>query len=597
MSSDSKVGSGSKPKVVKREVRFAVHIPETEHNEDTHYVKEAITLEDGRIVPNVRLIKNYKRNAWVTMENKRDHREKKEFEDIENLVSKMTTDSELNQAYASLLNQNHLMGRRDLIRESPYVYGYDVSAASFIKLESLQRNDFYQSNYSVCALDLETTVTDKVILMGSIAMRRNGKLHIRAGYVKSWLKDHHNPKEEIRKKYAELLPDYVNNTHLDIIEHEDDISVIRDLFLHANKWAPDFLSIWNLSFDIGEVILPALARAGIDPTEVLCDKRLPSHMRIFKYQPGRTQRVTASGKVFPIPFDEQWQKLEATTTFIIMDSMRAYRSLRVPFGRDPSYALDAILKKEKIDAKLRIIGAEDFLGVTWHIHMQKHFKIEYCIYNFVDNIRLIELDEKVNDLSVSLPIFAGITPFTEFASSSVKNYNNLFIYGLGKKRIIGVGVNTSKLYDKYRNDPSMEGTDVYDYDVLGLDDWIETLPQGNFIRQGLKIFRDYPYLITDARGNAVDEDCVASYPTCIMAANVSKETTYTEVIAIQGMEPEEFKPLNLGVIVGNTNTIEYCNEMFNVITLEEIHDKIYSGEINIHSFAANDVEGEEKKAA
>lgn len=579
----------TKPKVVKTEVRFVQHIPETENNPDMLYIKEALTLDNNSIVPKIRIVENFNRPIWVTAPQYRDHREKKEFESTDRLQVKECTDSELSRTIALMLDQQHLANRPDLLKFSPFVYGGDISAAAYYKYLALQKNDFVQSKYSVGALDLETSTNkgDRDIYMGSIAMFRNGKLHIRAGYIKSWYPDN-DAVQQIKTKFDELLPQYKDKYHLDVLAHDTQVGFIRDIFKYANKWAPDFLSIWNIKFDIGEVILPILLKAGIDPKDVICDLRLPSHLRHFEFIPGRTMKVMASGKKSPIPLDMQWQKVKATTTFQLIDSMRVYRLLRIPFGRDPSYALDAILAKEGIDGKLKSETAKHLNGVSWHIHMAEKEKATYCIYNFVDNIRLLELDAKVNDLSLSLPIFTGIAPFVDFASSTIKNYHNLFMYGLTVDQIIGTMCDIEKMHERYSKDPNLEGRDVYHYKTFGRDGWTETLPQGNFVRQGLQFFKDFPYIVTNARGYAVDLDAVSAYPSAVIAANVSRATTYTEVIEVQGMSLDEVKQLQLGAIIGNTNSIEYCNRMFSITSLEEVANMIHSGKMAEMLKAANE---------
>jgi len=48
--------------IVKRETRFAWHLPKTDYREDYHYVKEQVTYSDGTMEPRAFFIKEYERN-------------------------------------------------------------------------------------------------------------------------------------------------------------------------------------------------------------------------------------------------------------------------------------------------------------------------------------------------------------------------------------------------------------------------------------------------------------------------------------------------------------------------------------------------------
>lgn len=63
---------------------------------------------------------------------------------------------------------------------------------------------------------------------------------------------------------------------------------------------------------------------------------------------------------------------------------------------------------------------------------------------------------------------------------------------------------------------------------------------------------------------------VSAYPSAINAANISRETTSKEIISIEGMEKEDFMLQNINTMFGRVNSIEYCCNMMNFPTFEEI---------------------------
>jgi len=75
--------------IVGRECKFVVHIP-SKHpdDDDLHYIKEKIYYSDDTTIRETRLIRNYKRSIWVTRPDKRNHKQKKEWEHIDNLLEK-----------------------------------------------------------------------------------------------------------------------------------------------------------------------------------------------------------------------------------------------------------------------------------------------------------------------------------------------------------------------------------------------------------------------------------------------------------------------------------------------------------------------------
>lgn len=561
-----------KENIVKREIRFSLHIPKNDLREDLHYIKEQITLKDGSIVPNTYLVKDFKRKIWVTKKSFRNHNDKKEFESIDKLLEVETTQSDLDKTIVNLLNVPHKVNDKDFIKDSPYVYGYDITSTSFIKLKSLMKNNFIQSSYTVASFDIETNPYTDEILLASIAFKDKVHTSILAKFV------HNIPDIGYRLKQAikKYLPQY-ENLVLTYKVCQNEVELISDIFNIANKWSPDFLAIWNMDFDIPK-ILSRLDFYKVNPIDVICDKTIPRHYRICKYRQGIKKKITASGVVKPINPSLQWHSLISTTSFYVIDAMCVYRQLRMAKQEEPSYSLDAILKKEINSQKLKFDEANEYKGIKWHLFLQERYPVEYIVYNIYDCLGMLELDAKIKDLSNTLPSFAGISDFTKFNSNPKKIVDALFIFGLEKGKIIGTVPKLSK--DKENevevtdmDDEEEEELSRKDYKTLGLKGWIQLLPQNLLQHEGLQCLEEYPKIITNARGMVVDLDSVSSYPSCTLVANVSKQTCVNEVIKIEGIKEDIFKEQNLSICLGESNLLEYCNIMFDLPSLEEV-DKI-----------------------
>ena len=84
-----------------------------------------------------------------------------------------------------------------------------------------------------------------------------------------------------------------------------------------------------------------------------------------------------------------------------------------------------------------------------------------------------------------------------------------------------------------------------------------------------------PIIKTNIRCHVCDSDAVSSYPSNIAAANVSKDTTHRELVGIEKKEKNFFKVENINLMFGPINAIQYCVNMFDMPTLDELEANIF----------------------
>lgn len=567
--------------IVKRETRYAVHLPKNQYREDVHYIKEQVTYEDGTTLPRTFLIKNFERPIWCAKAAFRGYRDKREFAYIEELNERMTTQSGINQTVAGLLELPYLANQPNAIKNSPFVYGYDQTSTSFIKLKSLEKNNFIQTPYSVAVFDIETDIEGRDILIATVAFE--DKVHVTL--IKKYLKGRIDVDTKVAAGVKRYLPQYDGKLNLKITVHDDEVSMLKAVFATANEWAPDFLCAWNINFDFPRV-LERLKLADVNPTDVICDQSIPKAYRYLHYKEGPTKKKMASGKKMPIKPSLQWHTLFSTTKFHVIDAMCVYRQIRIAKPELPSYSLDAVLQKELGSRKLKFEEAEMYKGAKWHMFMQQEYPIEYIVYNIYDCLGVLELDKATKDLSMSLPSGAGMTDFSRFNSNPKKIVDALYIFAKERGRIVGtvpkiekeeVEVEADELgneaidADEEDDDDGVE--DPSKYSSLNLKGWIQLLPQNLLLSEGLKCLEDFPNVVTNVRGAVWDVDATAAYPTCTMVANVSKETCVNELIEIEGISEEVFREQNLSMCLGGVNSLEYFSVMFGMPSLEQI-DKL-----------------------
>lgn len=561
--------------IIGRECRFVKHLPALPGvREDIHYIKEQLHHEDGRVTPNIKIIKDYKRPYYVTKEHFRNHKDKKEEEYLNRLSKGYTTETYLPNTVAATLGMVGYKknSMRDILR-SPYVYGTDVKSTVLIKEYYKQKFANFSSKYSVCALDIESDVRTKEILMITVSMydkivtvvnnkifndnytteERNEKLQ---SMYKKYIPTKTKPDSDGKikdVKITKMIGDNVN-----FIFHDDEIDVIKTTFEKVHEWAPDFLSIWNMNFDI-PFIIERIKQAGLLPQSIFCDPDLPENYKVFKYKEGQKQRIREDGTVISIDFSEQWHTLDCTASFYVMDAMCSYRQVRqgrpmIPGG----YSLDNVLDKELGLNKLKFddINA-NYKGAEWHMFMVKHHPYEYIIYNQWDVMGMLELELKNGDLAFSIPMLVGSSEFVDTTSGPRQIVNELYFYLQEKGKMIG---NKNAVKDKNK--------------LLGLDKWIAVLPAYRIIDNGLKIIKDLPHLSTNIRGFVYDIDAVSSYPSNTQCVNLSKRTTKREIVSIEGMEKDDFKLQNINLISGPVNALDYCHTMYSFPKLTELRKEM-----------------------
>lgn len=558
-----------------RECRFAIHIPTRSADvPDLHLVKEVLHYEDGRTVPNVRYVKDFKRPFAVTQKHLRNHQQKKEYEPLENLMVYECTQSELPMRVAQALGLGYM--RRPQMRQlsdSPYLYGSDITSTALLKYSYKRQYPDTFSPYSVCFFDIETDVlhgTDDPIVITMVYKQELVTL-VQAQLVQGYA----DPEGLYFAKLKKHLGDKIEARHYTPRFHivDDTVSLIREAFKYIHAWMPDFLAIWNMDFDIPR-ILDTLKKYKVDPADIFCDPKLPSQYRFCEYKKGSTKKITASGAVKPKNPSEQWHSLLVPASYYVIDAMCSYRFVRQGEQEQQSYSLDAILAREKLAGKLRFPEADGYVDLEWHQFMQKNYPFEYLCYADQDVIGMDELDEKTGDLAQSLPVQCDITDFAKFSHQTKRFADGIHVFLLNQGKMVGTVAPRKEAVpedtDITNDEDDDEGSDGVDQedefgttksDTMSLRGWVVTLKAHMSVLGGAFI-EEAEKLLTLIRAFVYDSDAVSAYPTCTAVGNVSKRTTLREIIDIIGIEEVDFRRHNINLLQGHVNALEYACEMY-----------------------------------
>ena len=580
--------SEEKQEVIGREFRFAYHIPAASPEDpDYHFVKEQVHYRiNGEIVikPEMRIVKDFKRPVWFTRPNLRTHKEKREYEKLENLIRMDVRQSELKNTVARMTGSfKHHASLRELCG-SPYVYGADIPSTLILrKTHYVDKWPNLVTPRTVAQFDTETDMIDGIedIIVTSACFGDQAFIGVQKRKIEGYADKGEMISRAINKHLKKFIDEY--NLKVEIYIADSEIDLVKTTFERIHSWRPDFLAIWNMNFDIPKV-LKACERAGVDPRDILCDPKIPHRFRICKYKEGATKKVTAAGKEMPIKPANQWHTLDLTASFYVIDAMCCYRRIRG--GAElPSYSLDSILDKELNLTKLRIPEAEKYKKGAWHRFMQKNLIFDYLAYALFDSFSMLLLDKKTKDLSRTLPYLCDMTSYEDYASQSKRIRNNFYLFGLENLGLVLAALGP-KRKEKKKEEVLFTDDDVVVDELLEeeaeedktLDrrNWVVTL-RAFMTVLGQCLIEEDPTLPTLIRAFVYDSDVVSSYPNCILVANVSKRTTRKEIIRIGKIPEPVFRMQNLNFVFGPTNMVEYAQTMLGFPTFDEL-DKAFKVE-------------------
>ena len=548
----------SKDDILGYECRHATYTTSSDKKHDCITIKEYIHLKDGRRFPNIRTVIDFKRPFWVTSKAAMNHKDHLEWDKIENLVKYESTQLELLDSVARATKQ--FVGKSTTLRtlaQQPGLYGTDITPTVLIKHAYTKKfPELISSSATVAALDIEVDVVDGhgEILCASITF---GDRAFQAINV-NWLSAKHL--SEVYTAFDKYLGKYKKerNITLEVLFVENEAELARTVLEKAHEWKPDFISIWNMNYDLNK-IQDVFKKYNYDSARIFSDPSVPDIFTKWKFREGKTQKVTQSGKTMGLHPADRWHIAECPASFYFLDAMCLYKRIRIAEGQVSSYGLDATMKRHLGIGKLQFAEVDKLDGTAWHKEMQTNFKVMYCIYNLFDNIGQELLDEKIGDISKSFSALVGVSDFDKFNSNPRRIVDDLHFFCLDRGLVISA-----------TPDNCIDELEKY---VIGLNDHIVTLPAFLMADIGYKLVKDADN-ITLAFDNCADIDIEATYPTLEDVCNISKETTYRELGCIYGLTDEERRAVGVNLTGGVSNAVEICTNVFKLPSYLEV-ERIY----------------------
>lgn len=531
-------------------------LPNDDGDGDALIVKEVIHTKDGQLIPNLRIIENYKRDFFYAREGQRNYKEKKTQEKINNLQRYTCTQRNLLRQIARAKGVGTLRGGLRQIAKDPYLYGCDITTPTLLKKEYQDRSPDCLSPNGVAVFDIETDVvhgTEKPILM---ALTFKDRVYMCA--TKFFVGDDVRYLDKLNKAVKKYLEKYTEERKitytLEIVDTPGE--GVKRCFQKAHEWKPEFVTVWNIDFDIPRCV-KVLEEEGIDPAQVFSDPSVPERFKFFRYKQGNATKKTASGRIDSIHPAERWHVAECPATFFLIDSMCVYKRIRMAKQNLPSYSLDNVMKEELSGlGKLKFEEADEYSGLAWHVFMQTYYKIEYSVYNIFDCIGVELLDEKTKDLQLVISTQSRSSEYTIYNSQPRRLVDDFYFFCRERGFILGSCSNEM-----------VHELDAY---VVGMNNWIITLPSHQTVDNGVRAIKELPDVRTYIRRHVADLDIVSTYPNVQVILNISRETTLYEMFKIKGCNEYQVRMAGINLTGGHVNAVEIAVDVMKAPSFDKM---------------------------
>ena len=336
-------------KLIARSFLHSCTIPRLGDSGNAVSVCEHLHYDDQSVVPNLRLIRNPQQTFYVTKKAiQGTHTEKKERELISNCDKIVAPNHDFFRVahkalfgYAPKGDFANSRVVREKVLNSPYLYGAGADIQSLIKFK--YRDDFEKTSAELAPITTGAFDTEISLVHGSegqlICATLTHENKVFTSVNAHWM--HRDTPDGKRKIPLSELSDLSRDILLPIIDelfdsnkdlkklkhklpfefhyHEgvNEIEMIRWLFLQMHLCKTIFVGIWNLGYDIGQ-LLRICQEYNIDPASIFSHPDIPQEAQYFRYKEDRKRTAHLADKW-------HWVSAPAYSQFIdLMEIGRAH---------------------------------------------------------------------------------------------------------------------------------------------------------------------------------------------------------------------------------------------------------------------------------
>lgn len=595
----------NKKPIKNRQFKHAFHINSGEANKDAVAIKELIQYEDGTAIDNLRILIEPKRKYYVTKTAYAINKQKKEHELLSKLDVFECTQSNLyadaiRRTKGSKFSSSTPLNKRTL-NSSPHIYGSDIHITELIKYkydEEFSKGE--KEKFTTSFYDIEKNMEImEASLITHIKTENNPKhvlidVFVNKNAIGLMDNDSETVKEKTLSKVKEHLPkSFKDKFKLVFNFHyfKDVVSMTDSFIKHCHSNPSDFLTAWNVSFDIlelkREIVTHYDSKKYVEENlikyghhnkwsygewmwaRLLTDPNLPDSMVRYEEHIDPDNVTTAGGVNKRISNDRRWHRFRFPASFHVIDQMATHSYLRITDRKIlGGYSLDNILRRSIGLFKLtfeELSELDGLLKLEWHKACSSLHPIEYTVYNIWDVILCLMLELDTKDLSTTLPIFINRSSFDDFSSSSKYVTNDFHFYALNNDRVLG----TSVVNEQFGQGLGRRGF------TITLPPWPKYSARDSVMGSRVAYLSDSTSLMDG------DGDVVAAYPSATSFAGISKDTTRCEILNIHNVDNhtkwknhpknriQKLKELNVSLFSGESSHEEYSVWMYDMPDTEE----------------------------
>lgn len=340
----------------------------------------------------------------------------------------------------------------------------------------------------------DTTMTSRTFLLRN---EKNPQIAEFEETLGEFIEDLHESFDEI---YGKLEYEFY------MYDEVDEIEMIQDIFKLLNTVNPDFVLIWNASFDI-PYIIDRIVELGSDPATVMSHPDFPMKEAWF-YKDKRN---------FNIPDKGDYTKL--SSQYIVMDQMIVYGGLRKSQSEIRSYNLNYVGQREIGDSKLDYGEVKNFKTFPY-----ENYKL-FVKYNIKDVLLQMGIERRTEDVdNLYSRSDSNATAYEKIFKQTVFLKNRGYLEW--DKQGLVMGNNTNVNYGENRDSSNLNVKKGKDGDGDSYEGGLVADPKNNdFV--GVDIMgkkSKYIFYLT------VDMDFSSMYPNIIIAFNIAPNTLIGKLV-------------------------------------------------------------------
>ena len=511
-------------------------------NKDTNEVISAI--------PRIKNFINPKRRVWITKEEYRRHKYKKESELVEHCDVFEVEDCKLIPFLKEKTGVSKFKwaGKKSLCN-SPYIYGTDISMEALSRFRYEKNQKHPVAPFTVGALDIETDVTcdasdmyDRPSICITVICDKN--IYTVALESFMWKYTDSEYKQKVRAEVSDVIDCAMKEFGSDITDNGFTIypKIVKTekelydyIFSAIEKEKTDYIFIWNIGFDIPQ-ILERITRLGLDPRDYICSRDINKNLRGYEY-------IEDKKKVPHVVQKWNWFKCTGYTQYL--DAMTIYGQMNKHKPKRSKYDLSSIMSE--------VLGKKKLEFSKSHKWMQEHEFVYYWAYNIYDAI-LVQLGNWATRNYQNLYNLTEHSDLNDFSKQTVMLCNDYHHYLLENGQVLA------------STGENMEGP----YDHLMSKSGGAVLDARNTYDIGIPCVAEFPTLNTNVLPYCADNDYEALYPSVKIACGIAKRNKRSTILAIEGKPQSVLEDFCVGIASPKENAVWLGEQFFNLPGYEEM---------------------------